>query len=160
MNSKSFLKSKESKLLLRNFLSKYGLPENFFKGKAKVEALKVKGDKRLFFIENKPLLFAVNEELYPTLIFFEVLTCLPKIIVDMGAIPHICNGADIMAPGIRKVEGIFKKNSTVLVVDEKYGKAIAIGLALINSEDIEKSKKGKCVKNLHYVGDEIWKLFS
>ena len=157
---KSFLKSKESKLLLKNILSKYCLPEDFFKGKAKVEVLKIEEGKKIFFIENKPLIFAINEELYPTLVFSEVLMRLPKVIVDMGAIPHICNGADIMVPGIRKIENNFKKDSLVLVVDEKYGKAIAIGLALINSEEIQQMAKGKCIKNLHYVGDEIWKLIS
>ncbi len=160
MVSRGFLKNKESKILLRNVLTKYGLPENFFKEKAKVEVLKVKENKQLFFIEGKPLLFAINGEVYPTLIFFEILTRLPKVVIDMGAIPHVCNGADIMAPGIKKIEGSFIKGSTVLVIDEKYGKAIAVGLALINSEEIENIKKGKCIKNLHYVGDEVWRFTS
>ncbi|MEM3606144.1 MAG: PUA domain-containing protein, partial [Candidatus Bathyarchaeia archaeon] len=115
---------------------------------------------QVFFIKDKPLIFSVNNELYPTLIFSEVLMQLPKVIVDMGAIPHICNGSDIMIPGVKKIERTFKKLSLVLIVDEKYGKAIAIGLALIDSEEIKKNERGKCIKNLHYVGDEIWRFIS
>ncbi|MEM1587936.1 MAG: DUF1947 domain-containing protein [Candidatus Bathyarchaeia archaeon] len=160
MVNKSFLKSKESKFLLKNIVNKYCLPEDFFKGKVKVEVLKIKENKQVFFIKDKPLIFSVNNELYPTLIFSEVLMQLPKVIVDMGAIPHICNGSDIMIPGVKKIERTFKKLSLVLIVDEKYGKAIAIGLALIDSEEIKKNERGKCIKNLHYVGDEIWRFIS
>jgi predicted RNA-binding protein (TIGR00451 family) len=37
----------------------------------------------------------------------------------MGAVPHICNGADIMAPGIVKVEREFQARAMAVVVDEK-----------------------------------------
>ncbi|MBS7655293.1 Tma20 N-terminal domain-containing protein [Candidatus Bathyarchaeota archaeon] len=140
--------------------SKYGLPEDFFKGKAKVEVLKVKENKRLFFLDGKPLVFTMDSELYPTLIFFEALARLPKIVVDMGAVSHICNGADVMMPGVKRIDGAFKENSLVLIVDEKHGKTLAIGVALINSEEAKNLRKGKLAKNLHYVGDEVWKNLS
>jgi PUA domain protein len=157
MVTRSFLKSKEAKLLLKSILNKYGLPEDFFKGKTKVEVLKV-NEKQLFFIDEKPLVLAVESKLYPTLIFSEVLVSLPKVIVDMGAVPHVCNGADVMMPGVKRIEGVFKEDSLVLILDEKYGKTIAIGVALINSEEAKNLKKGKFIKNVHYVGDEVWEF--
>jgi PUA-domain protein len=80
---------------------------------------------------------------------------LPRVIVDMGAIPYVCNGADVMAPGITDMDA-FMAGDIVVVRDITHGKALAIGRALKNSSDIEAVKKGKVVENLHYVGDSLW----
>lgn len=152
-----FLKSKDSKTLLRRFSSEYGLPEAFFGRKPKVESLSLPGDKELFLLEGKPLILAAGGRLYPTLIFHEALRSLPKVVVDMGAVPHICNGADVMAPGVRRIEGTFKEGSVVSVVDERHRKFLAVGVAEMQSEAIERLKKGKCVRNVHYVGDRVWR---
>ena len=45
----------------------------------------------------------------------------------MGAIPYVCKGATVMAPGIVRVEGEFGKGDLVLIVDMKHGKALALG---------------------------------
>jgi PUA domain protein len=74
----------------------------------------------------------------------------------MGAVPFVVNGADIMVPGIRSVSQNAKPGDVVLVVEEKYGKGLAIGIMLIEREEILKKGKGKAVKNVHHVGDEIW----
>jgi PUA domain protein len=74
----------------------------------------------------------------------------------MGAIPFVANGADIMVPGIRSVSSEAVPGDVVLVVDEKYGKGLAIGVLLIDRDAILKKGKGKAVKNIHHVGDEIW----
>jgi PUA domain protein len=81
---------------------------------------------------------------------------LPRVIVDMGAIPYVCNGADIMAPGITDMDS-FEAGDLVVVRDVAHGKALAIGKALKSSSDIEASKKGRVIENLHYVGDSLWK---
>ena len=41
----------------------------------------------------------------PTLLFDEFTKKASKIIVDMGAIPYVCKGATVMAPGIVRIEG-------------------------------------------------------
>ncbi|MCC7572523.1 MAG: DUF1947 domain-containing protein [Candidatus Methanofastidiosum sp.] len=79
-----------------------------------------------------------------------------KIIVDMGAVPFITKGADVMKPGIREVDSQIEKNGPVIIIDEKHGKPIAVGIAMYSFEDISSMKEGKVVKNLHYVGDKIW----
>ena len=81
---------------------------------------------------------------------------LNRITVDMGAIPYICNGADVMAPGVVKVSGDFDYGTLVAVVDENHGKVIAIGKAVLDSKDIRNTEKGKVVDVLHYVGDRVW----
>jgi len=80
---------------------------------------------------------------------------LPKVVVDMGAIRFVCNGADVMAPGITEM-GSFNEGDIVVIRDMNHGKALAIGVANKSSAEIEMSKKGKVIRNLHYVGDKLW----
>ena len=74
----------------------------------------------------------------------------------MGAVPYVCKGADVMAPGIVRIEGEFSKGDLVLVVDVKFGKALALGESLMDAETAKATKKGPIVKTLHYVSDKIW----
>jgi len=149
------LREKEAKIILANFLSTYKLNSKLFGDRPKVEIAE-SNDVRLFFVNDVPHIFEVGNSLYPTLLSGELLRKLPVVAVDLGAIPHLCNGADVMAPGIRKIEGSFSKGSLVLVVDERYGKPIAVGLAEIRSDEASGMKKGKAVRNVHFVGDRIW----
>ncbi len=112
----------------------------------------------IFLVDGKPLLAKAEDTLFPTLAFSEAFPSLAKIVVDMGAVPHICNGADVMAPGVVLIHGSFRKDDFVLVVDERYNKPLAIGLASQDSEDAKRLKKGKVVKNIHHVGDKLWNL--
>lgn len=97
-----------------------------------------------------------GDVLFPTLTN-PVVERLPSVVVDMGAIPYVCDGADVMAPGIVEVKGEFDEGALVAVRDIRHGKALAIGLSLTTSEGMRGTKKGKAVKNLHYVGDRLWK---
>jgi PUA domain protein len=128
---------------------------NFFDAKVAVEVVET-GKGELLLMNRKPLMFRVSEDVYPTLVFDEFLKTLPKMVVDMGAIRHVCNGADIMAPGIVRIEGEFTKGALVLVVDVQHGKRLALGEAQLGAEDAKAVKKGIVVKNVHFVGDEIW----
>ncbi|WP_455368447.1 DUF1947 domain-containing protein [[Eubacterium] cellulosolvens] len=112
----------------------------------------------LYLFEGKPLLFRYEDKLIPTLFFTRYITSAPKIEVDMGAVPHVCNGADVMAPGVQKVIDEFSKGDFVLIIDEKYGKVIAIGEALFNSDETIKLNKGKVIRTLHYVGDNVYEV--
>ncbi|MFB0557591.1 MAG: PUA domain-containing protein [Candidatus Bathyarchaeia archaeon] len=82
---------------------------------------------------------------------------LPSVVVDMGAIPYVCNGADVMAPGIEEIRGEFEEGDFVVIRDVSYGKALSVGSSLESSEEMRRMRKGKAVKNLHYVGDRLWK---
>jgi PUA domain protein len=86
------------------------------------------------------------------------LALFPSVTVDMGAIKHICNGADIMRPGIVRMDE-FSKGSVVTVKDEKYAKYIAVGIALVSSSEAKEMSKGAVIQNMHYVGDEVWQAY-
>lgn len=113
-------------------------------------------DGKLFFMGGEPFAISRGSQLLPSLLNGEVLKTLPSIVVDMGAIPHICNGADIMRPGIREIHGEFEKGAVLLVKDIKFGKPIGIGIAEVPSESMRTMRKGKAVQNMHYVGDQFW----
>lgn len=87
------------------------------------------------------------------------LGALPTVVVDSGAIKFVCNGADVMRPGIVRIDGDFAKGARVAVKDSIHGKAIAVGEALIPSDEMKQTAKGAVVKNLHYVGDKLWEGF-
>lgn len=110
----------------------------------------------VYLIEGKPILFKAADRVLPTLLFSEFTTKAPKAVVDMGAIPYVCKGATVMAPGIVRYDGEFAAHDLVLVVDMKHGKALAVGEVLMDSATARATKKGPVVKTLHYVSDKIW----
>ena len=151
-----FLKEKDAKKLLLDVSKTLGTNiEQLLGSKTRVEINETEAAE-IFIFNGKPLLARSNESLFPTLSFEELMSVFPKIVVDMGAIPYVCKGADVMAPGILSVEGEFKENDVVIVVDERHGKPLAVGVAILSSEDMKNVKGGKTVKNLHYVGDKLW----
>lgn len=80
----------------------------------------------------------------------------PKVVVDMGAVPHVCNGADIMAPGIVCFEGEFKEGDLVFVADERHGKPLAVGEVVCDADTAKTVMRDVVVKNIHFVGDKVW----
>jgi len=85
---------------------------------------------------------------------------LPQIVVDMGAVAHVVNGSHIMRPGITEIRGVFSKGDLVVILDEKFGKTIALGRAEADSEVVKSVTKGRVISNLHYVGDVFWESFA
>jgi PUA domain protein len=110
----------------------------------------------IYLIGCKPLLFKAGDKTLPTLLFAEFTAAAPKIVVDMGAVPYVCKGATVMAPGIVRIEGTFGKGDLVLVIDMKFGKALGLGEALLDADTARQTKKGPVVKTLHWVSDKIW----
>lgn len=150
------LKAKEAKQILEEASKKLRLDlDALFGAKANVEVIESNVGE-IYLIEGKPILFKSNDRILPTLLFSEFIALAPKIVVDMGAIPYVCKGATVMAPGIVRVEGEFAKDDLVLVVDMKHGKALALGESLLDIENAKQTKKGPVVKTLHYVSDKIW----
>ena len=72
-----------------------------------------------------------------------------KIYIDQGASQALSNGKSLLAAGIAKIIGSFKKGENVLVVDQ-HEKHLARGLASFNSEEIDKIK-GKQSKEIEKI---------
>ena len=114
-------------------------------------------DIKLLVINGQALYFQYENKWIPTLkAILENKLELRDIIVDMGAVPFVVNGADIMRPGIRSFPEDLKEGEFVVVRDEKHKKPLAIGVAKLDGEGMKNTEKGKVVKNIHYIGDKIW----
>jgi PUA domain protein len=151
-----FLKARESKVLLDKASKRLRIDlGQILKNKANVEVIQTESIE-LFLINGKPVLAQTEEDLYPTLTFKEFIDNAPRVTVDMGAIPYVCKGANIMAPGIRGFSGEFQKGDLIIVTDEKHGKPIALGETLYDIEQAKNIKQGIVIKNMHYVGDRTW----
>ena len=150
------LKAKESKQILTQASEKLKINlESMFGTKASLEV--VEGEfGELLLTDGKPVLFKTADSVLPTLTSVEILAKLPKVVVDMGAVRFVCNGADVMAPGIVRYEGSFVKGNVVVVVDVKHGKPLALGEILYSSEEVKNIKQGPIIKTKHYVSDKVW----
>jgi PUA-domain protein len=150
------LKTKEAKQILEEASQKLRIDlDGLFGSKANVEV--VESDVgEIYLIAGKPVLYKVLDNILPTLLFGEFIAKAPKIVVDMGAIPYVCKGATVMAPGIVRIDGEFGKGDIVVVVDMKHGKALALGESLVDADTAKTTKKGPVVKTLHYVSDKVW----
>ncbi len=153
MPTRIILKERESKPLIEELRKISGLLELSHKSRVELETVK---NSEIIIVDGLPVAFRKEGRIIPVLTNTPVLEKMPRIVVDMGAISHVVGGADIMAPGIRRVQGNFGENQLVSVADEKYGKFLAVGSSMLGSSALAATKKGKVVVNLHYVGDPVW----
>ena len=127
----------------------------------KVKSIKVyeiEEDARLL-IADKTIAVQVQNKILPFLGGqLEILKHFPFVTVDMGAVKFVCNGAKIMRPGITNF-GSFRKGDIVVVNDLTHGKALAIGIALEDSESAKTMTKGYVIDNMHYISDKMWEAF-
>lgn len=91
----------------------------------------------------------------PLLTEVGVLEKFPHVTVDMGAVRFVCKGANLMRPGITQF-GEFAKGDIVCIREESKGKYLAVGAAMISSEEALSAQKGVVLENLHYISDKIW----
>lgn len=156
------LSKKDRKALAKELESKYPRLVKFIRKGEKVEKASVETGTVIIVDKTPCIAIERSGRIYPLLFILlkpEYQDILPKVVVDMGAVPHIANGADVMAPGITEVRGDFSKEDIVVVVDERHGKPIAVCSAMYSSDEIRNMRRGKVLKNLHYVGDDLWNLF-
>ncbi|MFH1101584.1 MAG: RNA-binding protein [Methanobacteriota archaeon] len=150
------LKTKEINEIIQELTATYH--HTFFERTASIETGDLEGF-TVIFIENDVDFFRNEQRILLTLrgVLKYKLTQ-QKIVVDMGAVKFIVNGADIMAAGIVDADPEIKVDDPVWVCDETYQKPLAVGIALLSGQDMTTTKTGKAVKNLHYVGDPLWTL--
>lgn len=125
----------------------------------RIEVAETGGAFRIYLLDKRPLLFERAGVLFPTL---QGAIARPfsarRVTVDMGAVRFVVNGADIMRPGIVAVTDDVRADHPVLVVEERHGKPLAVGIARMDAEAMRAETAGKVCKNIHHVGDEIWSL--
>ncbi len=153
MPTRTILKDRDSKPLIEELNKIPGFEHLSRKSRVEIDMVK---SSEIIFVDGVPVAFKRDAQFVPVLTNTVALEKMPRITVDMGAVPHVVGGADIMAPGIRRVEGSFGEKQLVVIVDEKHGKFLSIGSSLLSSEALAATKKGKVIVNIHYVGDPVW----
>ncbi|OKY79188.1 MAG: putative RNA-binding protein containing PUA domain Tma20 [Candidatus Methanohalarchaeum thermophilum] len=145
---------------LKNYLNGY-FDCKLIGDEDKVELAVTDDKKEFIYLNDEPLLFKFGDVFFPNLkgaLEFDLNN--KFIVVDEGAVPHVVNGADIMAPGVTDVDEEIEEDDLVIIKEENHGKPIAIGKAIEKGKDIKNLEKGKIAKNIHYVGDELWEFIN
>jgi len=97
----------------------------------------------------------IGDSYLPFLTESEILKKFPYVMVDMGAVKFMCNGANVMRPGITNYTQ-FEKDCVVCIIEESQHKFLAVGRSCVISTDMESMSKGEVVKNMHYISDKYW----
>lgn len=108
-------------------------------------------------VDGEPYIIIIDDKPFPTLKAALANEINGKtVVVDMGAIRFVSNGADIMSPGIVEADSDIEEGDIVLIVDETHKKPLAIGVSLITGDEMVENDSGKAIETKHYVGDSIW----
>lgn len=165
IRQRHFIKSSEIKALKDEILKRYdqNFVDSLFPKKSRIEVIITEHSDILYAINNELKLWKSKEHG-----FIPVLTQLinkkirlRKVVVDMGAIKYITlSGADIMRPGITKIDPLIQKGEIIEVVDETHDRSLVVGKALYSGKEMESLKSGKVIQNLHTINksDYIWKF--
>ena len=97
----------------------------------------------------------MGDAILPFLSETAILAKFPSVVVDMGAVRFMCNGANVMRPGITS-HSEFSRGDIVCIVEESRHKFLAVGRALVDSSEVDGMERGEVVKNLHYISDRFW----
>lgn len=135
---------------------------DLFEHAKKVEIMETKQG-NVYAIDGRCLFIEKNNLVFPTVKMVQEeqeRIELPKVVVNMGAVPYVCRGATIMRPGIVTFSNQeqLKKDHIVQIVDEKNHIVIAIGRLQMNGVEMKQKQKGSAIENLTWVGDSFWDL--
>ncbi|MCX8184198.1 MAG: DUF1947 domain-containing protein [Sulfolobales archaeon] len=154
------LRRKESKQLIESICSLYPKICVGIRASSAETVYEAVFDGEVIYVVNGiPVVFKSENQLTPTLISARVagFEALHYAVVDEGAVRPILSGADVMAPGIRRVSE-FSIGDIVVIWSTDEKTPLAITRALMTYSEITSIRRGRALKNLHYAGDDIWKV--
>ena len=161
IKTRHFIQKSQIKELQDDILLQYDekFVEQIFPKKARIELIQTDAGDTLYAVNNVLKLWKSKEGYIPVLtLLLNKQVDLKKIVVDKGAIRFVTNGADVMRPGITKIDSSIKKGDIVVIVDENHDRALAIGKSMFDAKQMEVKNSGKVVKNLHTIQDNVWKF--
>ncbi|HEU5171951.1 MAG TPA: PUA domain-containing protein [Nitrososphaeraceae archaeon] len=152
----NMLSKKETSSILNKLLLNW--PENIIPKIKNIKAYEIEKNRKLLIHEDNFAAVLIDEVILPFLGNNNLVESFPYVLIDMGAVRYICNGANIARPGIIKFES-FLKDKLVIVKDIDYQKPLAVGISLCDSKTGMALSKGHIINNMHYVGDKFWNLY-
>ena len=145
------LKGSDIKKLKTRLSKQFNIQESeasqVFPSKASFSAVKIitHGEQQVsvYTVDKRPMLFEIQERLYPTLYTMWILPRLvPYFTTHPQVVPRLYNGADLMMPGVVKEGsdlksfGRFQKDDIVAINLTSNSSAIAVGILARSSEDL------------------------
>ena len=88
-----------------------------------LNAIETEKNGRLLVGEGITIVQTKDNLIVPHLVEKDLLSHFPHVIVDMGAVGFICNGANVMRPGITHTDG-FGESEIVVVKDQVHNKSL------------------------------------
>ena len=149
------LSKKETSFIVDKLILNW--PEKSIPKIKNIKSYEIEKNRKLLIHEGNFAAVLIDESILPFL-GNELVELFPYILVDMGAVKYVCNGANIARPGIVKFE-TFLKDRIVIVKDKDHQKPLAVGISLYDSENGMALSKGHIINNMHYVGDKFWNLY-
>ena len=150
------IRKKEARRLEEKMVESAGISP--FSSKDDIDLAEM-GDITLIFSGGTVVGLIMDKKPFPSL--RGILAATPtkrQVTVDMGAVKFLYNGADVMAPGIIEADPDIKEGNIVWVREEKHGKPLVVGIALMDGKKMVESRSGKAIKTIHSIGDKIWEL--
>ena len=120
-----------------------------------LQAYIIDGNKRLLVGNNLVAIQLAPDLVIPHLTQHDLLDHFASVQVDMNAVKFVCNGANIMRPGITHFT-TFKESEIVLVKDQTHKKELAVCISLVNDVTGRKMERGVVLNNIHHIGDVYW----
>jgi len=161
IHQRHMLKSKDIKILKQSLLEQINEEniDSLFGKNKRVEWIKLSNREELIAINDILCFWFRKDEYIPLMSMLlnpEINYTVKAISVDKGAIPYVTNGANLMRPGIVNIDNSINKGDIVKIQDSVYNRALAVGKALYNAEEMESMESGKVVENIHTIKDKIW----
>lgn len=168
-----FLSKKNARKIIKIIENEYPLLfQEYVIGNRDVEIAKINindSEYIIYVVKRKPLIIELNSKLIPLMTivlelynkygFSKLASGFKYVLTDQGAMKPILRGADVMAPGI--IDNNEFLRGDIVIVFANTGPSnvpIAVGEALKDSKDLDYSRRGKIIKNLHRIGDKIWNI--
>ncbi len=127
----------------------------------KIQLIKYSFSKResVYTKNNQIVLIDIQDLLIPHIKLIRTLNHkIPTVSVDTGAIKFVVNGADVMRPGVVKIDENVVEGGLILVSESSKGGILCFGIAMYDAVDMEAMKSGKCIKNIHHLKDKYWDM--
>jgi len=161
IKTRHYIKSTEIKTVKSDILTQYDQQfiDQIFPKKCRIEVIHTEAGDILYAINNELKLWKSKDGYIPVLtLLLNKRVKLKTVVVDMGAIRFVTNGADIMRPGITQIDPEIKKGEIIQIVDETHNRSLAVGRAMFDATEMEQKSTGKVIKNIHTIKDSVWEF--
>jgi len=113
-------------------------------------------DREVVLVDGEPLVASFGDDRFLTVRGANAYPPEGHVVtVDAGAVSFVSDGANVMRPGITDATDDIEPGELVVVVEETHGKALAVGRAEADGDDMV-GDSGRVVETLHHVGDDLY----